>query len=780
MYRTIERLAVVSDACEARSSKAARAIKELGYSLAAAAVLGVIGGCSPDGSGSTTVDGEASMTGVVLETKTNEIALPIRINTGGDTYLDQKGNRWYADAGFNTGVTAVVTTPIEATEDDTLYQSYRYDDGTTPELTYAFDVPNGDYQVKLHFAETWGGAFAAGKRVFGVQVEGQSVESALDIYAAVGANTPLVKSYTAKVTDGRLEIDFIHKVQNPTISALEIVRLDAIRVNAGGGDYQDDRGNQWLADIGYNTGVVGAVTTAIEGTENDFLYQSYRYDALTSPELSYAFDLPDGDYQVNLHFAETWGGAFAVGERVFGVQIEGQTVESALDVFAAVGANKALVKSYTASVTDGQLHIDFLHKVQNPIISAIEILKLEAIRVNAGGGEIIDNNGNKWVADTGSNTGITSVIATAIEGTENDALYQSYRYDDATLPELSYLFDVPNGSYKVNLHFAETWGGAFVVGKRVFGVQIEGQTVESALDIFALAGANTALVRSYTANVTDGQLRIDFIHKSQNPTISGIELLGLANTQEEEVIDPVVDDEDSTSTGDTSDTTDTGDTSVPVPPATETEDSSSSTDGTTDTSDTSETIPAPVNAVPTARADAFSVEDGVPAVLNVLANDTGLTDLPVILTIPAQPAHGTAQIQADSTIVYTATSGYAGADSFTYRISDGNGDTALASVSLEVACTSCPVERVMTLSWSPNPDEITGYQVFRGPTAEQATQLVTDLPLNSGLVDPTAPQIEYRANADLGLTVGEEACFRVKAYNNEAFSDYSQAVCGVN
>jgi hypothetical protein len=87
----------------------------------------------------------------------------------------------------------------------------------------------------------------------------------------------------------------------------------------------------------------------------------------------------------------------------------------------------------------------------------------------------------------------------------------------------------------------------------------------------------------------------------------------------------------------------------------------------------------------------------------------------------------------------------------------------------------------MTLSWDPNPDTITGYKVFRGPTVDNSTmQLVSDFPLNSGLIDHTAPSVQYRASADLGLTAGEQVCFRVKAYNNETISGFSQARCGVN
>jgi hypothetical protein len=90
--------------------------------------------------------------------------------------------------------------------------------------------------------------------------------------------------------------------------------------------------------------------------------------------MEYRFTVPNGDYVVKLHFAEIWSGAFRVGRRKFDIVIEGALVDRALDVFAKVGAKTALVRSYPISVKDGQMNIRFVHRVQNPLISAIEIL----------------------------------------------------------------------------------------------------------------------------------------------------------------------------------------------------------------------------------------------------------------------------------------------------------------------------------------------------------------------------------------------------------------------
>jgi hypothetical protein len=49
--------------------------------------------------------------------------------------------------------------------------------------------------------------------------------------------------------------------------------------------------------------------------------------------------------------------------------------------------------------------------------------------------------------------------------------------------------------------------------------------VERNLDIFAEVGAKTALVKSYSVSVRDGQMNIRFVHGVQNPQINAIEIL---------------------------------------------------------------------------------------------------------------------------------------------------------------------------------------------------------------------------------------------------------------
>jgi hypothetical protein len=77
-----------------------------------------------------------------------------------------------------------------------------------------------------------------------------------------------------------------------------------------------------------------------------------------------------------LHFAEIWGGTQGRGARVFDVSVEGRLVLDNLDIFAEVGGYRALVKQVDAEVGDGRLTVAFHHVVENPKVSAIEVLRL--------------------------------------------------------------------------------------------------------------------------------------------------------------------------------------------------------------------------------------------------------------------------------------------------------------------------------------------------------------------------------------------------------------------
>lgn len=132
----------------------------------------------------------------------------------------------------------------------------------------------------------------------------------------------------------------------------------------------DAHGQTWLPDQGFEGGdVVDRGQVLIANTSNPALYRTERYG-----QSSFSRKLPNGKYTVKLHFAETFEGITAAGERVFSFKIEGQEFKD-FDVFAkAGGANKAYVESVAVEITDGQLDIIFTSNIENPEINGIEII----------------------------------------------------------------------------------------------------------------------------------------------------------------------------------------------------------------------------------------------------------------------------------------------------------------------------------------------------------------------------------------------------------------------
>lgn len=144
----------------------------------------------------------------------------VRINVGGKAYTDAAGNVWAADTS-TVGTADKITDAIANTVDDGLYQDFRYDFADGPEISYELALPNGDYVVDTLLAENYKPLFAAGVRTFAIEVQGVASEP-IDMFARAGALTAFAVRLPAKVTDGKLTVRYLHRVENPSISALAV------------------------------------------------------------------------------------------------------------------------------------------------------------------------------------------------------------------------------------------------------------------------------------------------------------------------------------------------------------------------------------------------------------------------------------------------------------------------------------------------------------------------------------------------------------------------------
>jgi hypothetical protein len=159
--------------------------------------------------------------------------------------------------------------------------------------------------------------------------------------------------------------------------------------------------------------------------------------------------------------------------------------------------------------------------------------------VNAGGSEYTASDGTTYVADTNFDGGSTTTAGDAgipsdiqIDGTTDDPLYTSERYGGENGGNFGY--DIPvseSGTYEVTLQFAEIYQGVSSndqtgdqTGDRVFSASIEGQEVLTEYDIYADVGTLTATDKTYTAEVTDGTLNVDFTASADNAKVSAIKV----------------------------------------------------------------------------------------------------------------------------------------------------------------------------------------------------------------------------------------------------------------
>jgi hypothetical protein len=100
------------------------------------------------------------------------------------------------------------------------------------------------------------------------------------------------------------------------------------------------------------------------------------------------------------------------------------------------------------------------------------------------------------------------------------------------------------------------------------------------------------------------------------------------------------------------------------------------------------TVGGPANHAPVANNDSYSTDFNTAltiAASGVLANDTDQDGNSLTVASVSNPGHGTLQAFANGSFTYTPNSGYSGADSFTYFVSDGTTNSAsAATVSITV------------------------------------------------------------------------------------------------
>ena len=87
----------------------------------------------------------------------------------------------------------------------------------------------------------------------------------------------------------------------------------------------------------------------------------------------------------------------------------------------------------------------------------------------------------------------------------------------------------------------------------------------------------------------------------------------------------------------------------------------------------------------------IQTDEDSPVAIDVLANDSDPEgDTLTVAQIHVSPANGVASINADGTITYSPAPDFDGSDTFVYNLSDGNGGSDLATVSVSVTPVNDP------------------------------------------------------------------------------------------
>ncbi len=177
-------------------------------------------------------------------------------------------------------------------------------------------------------------------------------------------------------------------------------------------------------------------------------------------------------------------------------------------------------------------------------------------RINCGGDDYTDENGNVWKNDRQLKKGISgygslswsddfegmqSFFASQrrtfspIKKSKDWKLFQSLRYGK---DKLKFEFDIEDGEYLVELYFVEPWlgigGGINAKAMRLFDVSINEKTVLNDLDIWSEVGTNAALKKTVTVKVKGGKMIIAFPEsKSGQAIISAIAIAKKSTVNDE-------------------------------------------------------------------------------------------------------------------------------------------------------------------------------------------------------------------------------------------------------
>lgn len=368
----------------------------------------------------------------------NEAGVVLRINCGSDqeTYVDAENRVWSADQYFTHGQSGGGN---DNGNDWQVFQTYRAERGAwlwglIPNgrtLLYTLPVsPAGNYEVTLYFPSnkdtapnsiwSWFMGWFGAATYFDINEGGSTVFSSEDMPSPEEANPQngavTMSLQTTVNSNNEIQLEFIPHGSDAYVSAIEVRSLDfgeapspaptdapvsppsaapttsrnsqptvsfELLINAGGDEVTDFLGRKWISDQYFSGGnTFSDASFDIKGSQDDYLYHTERFG-----QFNYEIPVPEGDFEVILHFAELWWES--QGSRLFNVAVEGKPVFENVDIVQLAGSNlKAVTLETPQTISDGFVSISFTNsvpqKINNPKLSGIEIKFVEPHLVRAG------------------------------------------------------------------------------------------------------------------------------------------------------------------------------------------------------------------------------------------------------------------------------------------------------------------------------------------------------------------------------------------------------------
>jgi parallel beta-helix repeat protein len=173
----------------------------------------------------------------------------------------------------------------------------------------------------------------------------------------------------------------------------------AVGTSTAVGEYHPVEYSAFTTSTSVNTSAIN--TSLVTNPAPQSVYQDWAYAAGGAGNyLLYNIPVPNGTYTIRLDWAEPY--VNSVGGRTFDILLNGQTVQSAFDVYAAAGdaVSKAVARSYTVTASAGSgISLELKNDTSTPaFLNAFEIAV-----ANAGGTtnptaniQVSTNNGGSW------------------------------------------------------------------------------------------------------------------------------------------------------------------------------------------------------------------------------------------------------------------------------------------------------------------------------------------------------------------------------------------------